>query len=188
MKIQKTHPHTKGYTLVELTAAILVGLLISATALTLMSNQLQAFRIIRTQDFLVHEAPQINNTLNRIVSRADFFRMYASFDHATAATNSVTAGGTTLVLQFQSSTHIDSTGDLLPPSFGVIHFNATTSSLDYFTAADLAALGALDSSKPSWNISTQATGVNYSILNGVLRLNILGPNSDSITFSSTTLK
>ncbi|MGJ8676838.1 MAG: PulJ/GspJ family protein [Akkermansiaceae bacterium] len=183
------HYRNKGYTIVEMTVMILVGLMISATALSLMSNQISAFNILKTQNFLIADAPQINNTLNRIVSRGSAFRIYPSFADAVASTNPTIVNGNTLVIVFQSSGQIN-TATLVDPTviaaastYGVIDFDPVTNSLDYYYTDNLASIVY---GSPSWNISKQATSVVHTVLGGVLRTTISGPNAESITYSTTT--
>lgn len=61
----------RGFTIIELTVTLVIGLMIATTSMALFNNQLTYFRLVQTQDFMIEEAPQINNTLNSIVSRAD---------------------------------------------------------------------------------------------------------------------
>ncbi len=49
-----------GFTLVELTLAITLGLMIASMAMALFNQQLAFLRIYRVQDFLTEEAPIIN--------------------------------------------------------------------------------------------------------------------------------
>ena len=176
----------KGFTLVEMTVAILVGLMISAAALSLMNNQILTFNILKTQNFLVAEAPQINNTLNRIVSRGSFARLYPSFEDATASTNPTLTDADTLLLVFPSTQQ--SGAALEAPSFGVIAFDEPNNNLDYYPVADLASLNALDpDNSPHWNISNQVANINYFIQNGVLRIRVTGPHGGSIIYTNTTL-
>ena len=66
----QTHRQRSGFTLVEMTVTILVGLMVATITLTLFNSQLASYKILQTQNFLISEAPQINNTLNRIIPRA----------------------------------------------------------------------------------------------------------------------
>lgn len=65
------HAVAKGLTLLELTVVLVIGLMIATITLVLFNNQLAAFSVLRTQNFMIREAPQINSILNRLVSRAD---------------------------------------------------------------------------------------------------------------------
>lgn len=177
----------KAYTLVELTVAMLVGILVAVISLTLFNTQLTSFQIIRTQDFLIREAPQINNSLNQIIPRANFFRLYPTLQNAVAETNSTINNAPVMVLQFQNST-TNAAGNAGDPNatvnFGVIAFNANTNSLDYYNPGNN--LANLNLAAPDWTISSQAADVTFFVESGVLRTQITGPNGSQITHSTTT--
>ena len=80
------------------------------------------YRILKVQNFLISEAPQVNNTLNRIVSRANFFRMYAGMNDAISSENAVIENGKILALMFQGT-------DDNSQSFAVISFDEGNSRL-----------------------------------------------------------
>lgn len=179
MKIPTKTRHScslAAFTLVELTIVLLVGILIATMALTLFSFQLATYRIVQTQNFLIHEAPQINNSLNRIVARANFFRLYGSLGDAESNANAVIADANVMALQFNG------TGDT-PDSFGVIHFDNTTNQLNYYHLQNLADL---QNSTPEWTISDQVNDTVFFVENGVLRTRLIGPNGGQIVHSTTT--
>ena len=60
-----------GFTLIELTITMVVGLMIAMISLMLFNQQLAMFGILRDQNFMIREAPQVNGLLNRLVSRSD---------------------------------------------------------------------------------------------------------------------
>lgn len=177
MTIAKHNPSRPGFTLIEMTVVITVGLMVAAMSLTMFNQQLASYKILKTQNFLVSEAPQINNTLNRIVSRADFFRMYTSIASARSGRNAVISGGRVLALKFVDS------GNNAQSSFGVIAFNRSAKRLDYYHVNSMAALNA---NSPQWSISTQVSNAVFYVQNGVLRIKLTGPNSEEIIYSTTT--
>ena len=121
----KTAARTKsGFTLVEMTLVITVGLMVAGISLTLFNSQLMAYKILGAQNFLISEAPQINNTLNRIVPRANFFRMYQSLSDAEMGSNAVITGGKVLALKFQDTAKPEDS------SFGVIAYDDGTKHLN----------------------------------------------------------
>ena len=83
----------RGFTLPELAIAIGLALAIAAIMMTLLQQQVTFHRIIKTQGFLVDDAPQINNTVTQILSRADAYRIHSNLSDAVAGTNAVTADG-----------------------------------------------------------------------------------------------
>lgn len=64
----------QGFTLLELTIAVVIGMMLASMTLVLFSNQLTAFSMMRSQNFMIQEAPQINTILNSLVSRATAIR------------------------------------------------------------------------------------------------------------------
>jgi len=62
---------TRGFTLLELTIVMVMGLMIASVTLMLFTNQLKMFEILRDQNFMIREAPQVNSLLNRLISRSD---------------------------------------------------------------------------------------------------------------------
>lgn len=166
-----------GFTLIELTMAITVGLMIATMSITLFSSQLTSYQIIKAQNFLVEESPQISNTLNSIISRANFFQMYTTLDDATTGENSVIIDGKVLALKFEDP------GDTSNSSYGVIHFDATDKILNYYHVENMAELAV---ATPSWKISSQVSDADFFVQNGVLRITLTGPNAEAITYSATT--
>lgn len=71
--ITQTHKQNvpAGFTILELTVVMVVGLMIAMITMSLMSQQLATFQILRGQNFMMREAPQVNSLLNRLVSRSD---------------------------------------------------------------------------------------------------------------------
>jgi type II secretory pathway component PulJ len=167
----------RGLTLVEMTVIILVGLMVATISLTLFNSQLASYQILKTQNFLISEAPQINNSLNRIIPRANFFRMYANLADAKAGTNATITDGKVIALKFQDPANpADS-------SFGVIAFDRDENDLDYYHLESMAELAVATS---EWSISTQLQDVIFSVENGVLRTKLSGPNGEEIIYSTTT--
>ena len=166
----------RGFTLIEMTMIISVSLMVATMSLTLFNNQLASYRILKIQDFLVEEAPQINGTMNRIVSRANFFRMYENKSDASSGFNAVISNGKVLALKFQDTASGTS-------SFGVIVFDSTNNKLEYYNVNSMAALG---SAAPSWTISSQVSDAVFYVENGVLRAKLTGPNGEEIIYSTTT--
>ena len=178
----------RAFTLIELTVMALVGTLIASMSLVLFNTQVTSFQIIRTQDFLIHEAPQITNTLNQVIPRANFFRLYANPANVATGTAPVITGANTLVLEFKNisnSARVDAGNQTQAQTtrFGVITIDPTTNNLNYYNVADPTAF---DITQPSWVISTQVSSVLFFVQSGVLRTQITAPNGSQFTHSSTT--
>jgi len=206
----------KAFTLVEMTVVALIGILIAGMSMTLFNSQLTSFQILRTQNFLIQEAPQINNTLNQIISRANFFRLYQSTGDAEDGINAVIDNATVMVLEFRNNTVNTDTEDNRTSaiSYGVIAFDSGARELNYYTLTSIDPgsfeLGAnttnsnpdpdpdpddpdadpddptANVSGPDWTISTQAADVVFFVQDGVLRTRITGPNGSQIIHSTTT--
>jgi len=185
MKAPTTRHSHRGFTLLELTVAMLVGLMISAATLALFNNQLMMFTTLRKQNFLLREAPQINSILNKIVPRANAFQMFTEIEDVDDDANGVIAGASVLALRFQESSKESGTDTTLKFSYAVIAFNSTTGDLNYYNNLDK--ISELDPNSPSWKISSNVNNAVFYVENGVIRIKITGHNQEEITFSSTTL-
>ena len=182
----RLHSVAKAFTLLELTVMALVGTLIASMSLILFNTQVTSFQIIRTQDFLIHEAPQITNTLNQVIPRANFFRLYDTPANVSTGNSPVIANANTLVLEFRNisnSAQITNGNQTQTNRFGVITIDPTSNNLNYYNVADPSAF---DINTPSWVISSQVSGVQFFVDQGVLRTQITAPNGSQFTHSSTT--
>lgn len=199
---KKGKPAAKAFTLVELTVVISVGMMVAMMALGLLQQQLISYRIVQSQNFLVAEAPQINNTLNRIINRASFIQVYPDLASAKAGGNNATlTNGKVLVLRFIDAGGNQNTSTSHNQRIGIIAFDASTNSINYYniTDTDLANFDPIDvpgsggnpaisATPPSWTISSYVNNVDFFIQQGVLRMQIDGFNGDQITYSVTTQK
>ena len=76
----KNLPHRirRGFTLLELTVTIMVGMTVGATLLAMFNQQVAFLRIFRAQSFLNEEAPLISNHVSKLLLNAERFRLHAS--------------------------------------------------------------------------------------------------------------
>jgi len=88
----------RGYTLLELSLAMGIGLRVGGLSLAMLNQQISFLRIFRAQDFLATEAPLINYQMARIVNHADSFRLYRNLDDARNRTSPVLADASVLAL------------------------------------------------------------------------------------------
>lgn len=178
----------KGFTLLEMTVVLVVGLMIAVMTANLFTQQLSMFGILRNQNFMLREAPKINNLLNNIITRADAIQMYANTADAKSASNSATAGATVIALKFQGSS-IKSGESTLSENYAVIAFekddDKETGKLNYY--GNLASLASLDPANPDWQLSSQVESVEFFVTNGVLRIRLTGPNGGQTIYSTTPL-
>jgi len=170
----KTNRHRRngGYTLIELTAAMAVGLAIAAMTMTLAMQQFSFLRIFRAQEFLTYEAPVVNNFVVKLVSQADGFRIHESVADAEAGVRPVLEDGSVLVLL-----HRQSDGGLRESALAFTDPGAGEGLYYYFVASD----GSFGS--PQWAVSTKPTEVVFFIEQGILRVQLTGPNGEELTYS-----
>ena len=167
----------RGFTLPELATAIGLALAIAAIMMTLLQQQVTFHRIIRAQKFLVDDAPQINNTVTQILSRADAYRIHANLGDAIAGANAITDNGKVLVLGFMNP---DGSKTL-----GMISFESQGEQdvLAYYNMDSNASIA--EAGNPDWLISRQVDDARFFVENGVFRMRLTGPAGEIITYSGT---
>jgi hypothetical protein len=167
----------RGLTLPDLATAMALALAIAAIMMTLLQQQVSFHRIIRAQSFLVEEAPQINNSITQIMSRADAFRLHANLSDAVSDSNAVTTGGKILVVGFLNP---DGSRE-----FGLVAFETIDgdSQLGYYRVDSSGSL--TNSGDPDWLISRSVANADFFVENGVFRFQLTGPAGERITYSGT---
>ncbi len=170
-KVVKSLRRTRaGMTLIELAVGIGVSLMVAGAVLGLLNNQMYFARYVQQQNFLLIEAPQINNILSRMLFSADTARLYEDISSGKGGGSGVTADAEALVLAFRQP---DGTFN-----YGMIGFDPITSRLGYYRRGDS---GWPD--EPSWIITGAADTVSFRVENGVVRCTVTGPNQEELTFS-----
>jgi prepilin-type N-terminal cleavage/methylation domain-containing protein len=175
---QKDRPGARrGFTLPELATAILLSLVIAAIMMTLLQQQVSFHRIIRAQNFLVEEAPQINNSITQIMARADAFRIHSNLSDAVSDANAVTSDGKVLVVGFLNP---DGSRE-----FGLISFEAISgeNQLGYYRVDSNGSL--TNSGDADWLISRRVANASFFVESGVFRMQLTGPAGEQITYSGT---
>lgn len=162
----------RGYTLVELTAAMAIGLAVAAMTLSLAMQQFAFLRIFRAQEFLTYEAPVVNNFVVKLVSQADGFRIHESVSDAEAGTSPVLEDGSVLVL-----IHKQPDGGVRESALAYTDPGSGPGLYYYFVASD-GTFGA-----PQWAVSTKPVEVIFSVQEGILRMRMTGPNGEELTYS-----
>ena len=167
----------RGFTLIELSIAMTLAISIGGVMMTLVQQQISFHKIMRTQNFLVQEAPQINNTLSHILARADAYRIHLDLTDAITDTNAVTADGKVLVVGFQNPDGSQ--------AFGLISFEMIAGEpvLGYYNLS--AANIFPGAGHPDWIISRQVQDATFLVQNGVFRAQLTGPAGETITYSGT---
>ncbi|MFD0894830.1 prepilin-type N-terminal cleavage/methylation domain-containing protein [Luteolibacter ambystomatis] len=172
----KARRHQRGFTLIELSVAIMIGMAIGAIVLALANQQFTFLRIYSAQSFLVEEAPVVSAYMNRLIGQADRYRLHNSLTDAKAGTNAVLSNATVLVLNFQQPDGTARAGILAFQNLGTGAGNA----LYYYVVS---ATGT--TTTPEWILTKRPSDVRFSIENGILRTRMTGPNGEIITYSGT---
>ena len=165
-----------GFTLVEMTVVIVFGMALATTGLALLNQQINTVRIFNKQDFILSEAPQINNSLVSLLSQAQAIRLHNTFADAINDQNPVLTGGKVLVAAYP-----DISGS---PTFGIINLEdvAGQNHLTYYildrSQATLPTLG-----NPSWTISRKLEDVDFNLVQGLFETTLTGPKSERITYT-----
>lgn len=164
----------RGFTLVELSIAMMVGLITAAMVLALFNQQLAFLRIYQAQNFLTDEAPVISVYVSRLVGKADRFRLHDNVADALAGVRSRTTPSPVVVLNFRQP---DGTLRATILSF---ENRGTGLALYYYVVPVSGVLGS-----PQWAVTKKPSNVLFSLDQGVLRMALTGPAGELITYSGT---
>jgi hypothetical protein len=171
MKI--THQYARrGFTLIELTIALMLGMTIGGMVIALFNQQLAFLRIYKTQNFLTEEAPLISMNVSRIVGKADRFRLHDSLQDALAGQNPRLTDSPVVVLNYRQP---DGTQRAAILSF---EDRGAGPALYHYVVPLSGLLG-----EPQWHISNKPANVGFTIEEGVLRMTLTGPVGEQITYS-----
>lgn len=158
----------RGYTLVELSLAMMTGMMIAAMLLAIFNQQVAFLKIFGAQAFLTTEAPIINNYLSRVIGSAEGYQIYPNITTLTGNGSQVLTGGDVLVLLFKEP-------------------DGTTQSavLSYDEGRGLSFRRIVNNTvtEPEWTLSNQVRGADFSVEQGVLTVTLTGPNQETITYA-----
>ena len=165
----------RGYTLVELTLAMSIGMMVAAMSLMLFNQQVSFLRIFRAQDFLTREAPLISNYVARVINNAEGYSLYTDINALKNGDTAVLSDANVLVLRFKQS---DGTERAAVLSYE--DFNSEPGLYYRLVPDDGSALG-----DPDWAITKQPADAVFSVEQGILRMTLSGPNGEELTYSGT---
>lgn len=160
-----------GFSLVELSLAMAVisGLMV---ALLLMLNFHVTFvGMVRSQDFLLRDAPRVGGLLNRLLPQADHFFIYADAAAAGDPAALPMESGTAVKLFFRRADGDTVVRTLVfaPP------------------AAENVTPGTLRLASPEnpagWPVSRALAGATFLIEDGLLKVRLLGPRGEELTYT-----
>ena len=161
-----------GFTLVELTLVISVGMAIGAMVLVLFNQQLAFLKIYRAQNFLTDEAPLVSIHVSRLVGKAERFRLHATVASALAGTAPTYAASPVLVLNFRQPDGV------MRASILSFEDRGLGKALYYYVVPLSGTLGA-----PEWYLTKAPKDVSFAVNQGILRMTLTGPNNEVVTYS-----
>lgn len=165
----------KGFTIVELTIAIMLGMATGGMVLALFNQQLAFLGLFANQRFLTDEAPIINNYVSRMIGKADRFRLHANRADALTGANPTLANSPVVVLNYRLP---DGSFRASILEFGVRN---NVRGLYYYMVAANGTVG-----EPQWAVTKAPRDVTFQVNQGVLQMVLTGPKFEQITYSGTT--
>ncbi len=164
----------RGFTLIELSVAMMIGMAVGSMVLALFNQQLAFLRIYQAQNFITEEAPVVSMYVSRLVGRADRFRLHDSVADALAGSNPRLTSSPVVVLNYRQP---DATMRASILSFEDL---GNGPALNYYVVPVTGVL-----SDPQWSVTTKAAGVEFTLDQGILRMILTGPAGEQITYSGT---
>jgi len=172
--IPKIMRKRRGFTIIELSVAMMVGITISALVMAIFNQQLTFLRLFRQQSFLNEEAPLISMHVSRLVGKADRFRLHANMEDALSGQNPRLTDSPVLVMNYRQP---DGTMRATIMSF---ENRGTGPALYHYVVPTIGVMG-----DPQWAITKKAQDVTFSMTNGVLRMRLTGAGGEQVTYSGT---
>lgn len=173
MKTRLKHKR-RGFTLIELSISLGIGMMTSAMVLALFNQQLAFLKLYRNQNFLTNEAPVISMHLSRLIGKADRFRLHASLADALAGTNPRFTASPVAVLNFSQP---DGSTRATILSF---EDRGSGPALYYYVVPPTGVLGT-----PQWFVTKAPANISFSVQQGVLRVTLTGQQGEVVTYSGT---
>ncbi len=166
----RTKRTRKGVTLLELTIAIMVGMAVGATVLTMFNLQVAFLNIFRS--FLNEEAPIISAHVSKLLINAERFRLHDSVADALAGNNPKLTESPVLLLNYRQPD-----GSLRA---GILSFENRSQgqALYYYVVPKTGILTA-----PEWAVTSEPANVTFFIESGIIRTRMTGPAGEEIIFS-----
>lgn len=168
------HALHRGFTLVELSVAIMIGMMTGAMVLALFNQQLAFLKIYQAQNFLTEDAPIVSLYVSRLVGKADRFRLHDTVANALAGTNPRLTPSPVVVMNFRQP---DGT---MRASILSFEDRGAGLALYYYVVPVSGVLSA-----PTWYITKKASNIQFAMEQGVLRMILTGPANEQITYSGT---
>jgi type II secretory pathway pseudopilin PulG len=172
----------RGFTLIELSLAMSMGMLVSAMVLALFNQQLAFLKIYQKQSFLTEEAPMISMYVSRLVGKADRFTLHDSVADALAKNHSSASSTPKVVRLYFRQLEVNAAGVVVSPRSTLLAFEdlGSGNALHYYTIPSNGVLGA-----PQWTVTRKPEDVRFTMENGILRMKLTGPDDEEIIYSGT---
>lgn len=167
----------RGFTLIEITMAMVIGLATGGMVIALFNQQLAFLRLYQTQGFLTDEAPLISLYVSKLVGKADRFRLHDSVEDALVGANPRLTSSPVVVLNYRQP---DGTVRASILSF---ENRGSGPALYYYVVPTNGILA-----EPQWHVSNKPANVQFGMQEGVLRMTLTGPAGEQITYSGTMQK
>lgn len=164
----------RAFTLLEMTIVIMVGMMIGSMLIAIFNQQLAFLRIYRIQSFTTEEAPMISLYLNRLIGKADRFRLHMTMADALNGDNAQTSDSPIVVLNFRQPD-----GEMRA---SIIAFENTAEGkkLNYYVVPESGSV-----SVPEWSITERAENVEFYMEQGILRTMLTGPEGEQLIYSGS---
>lgn len=164
----------RGLTLVELTLAMGVGMIVATMVMALFNQQVAFLRIFGLQNFLNEEAPLVSMHVSRIIGKADRYRLHDNLEDALANRNPRLTDAPVLLMNFRQP------DDTMRASILAFETRNDRQALYYHLVPEAGALA-----EPEWFVTDRASDVRFSIEEGILRMRLTGQSGEQITYSGT---
>jgi prepilin-type N-terminal cleavage/methylation domain-containing protein len=168
------HSVRRGFTLIELSVAIVMGLMTGAMVMALFNQQLAFLRIYKAQNFLAEDAPIISMYVSRLVGKADRFRLHDTVADALAGRNPRLTASPVLVMNFRQP------DETMRASILSFENRGSGPALYTYVVPLSGVLGT-----PEWSVTNKPSNVQFTMEQGVLRMILTGPSSEQIIYSGT---
>jgi prepilin-type N-terminal cleavage/methylation domain-containing protein len=162
----------RGFTLVELSLAMVMGSLAGAMILALFNQQIAFLQIYRTQNFLTEEAPIISAYLSRIIGGADRYRLHDSLDDALNGRNPRMGPSPVAVFNFRQP------NGTMRATILSFEDRGEGEQLYYYVVPEVGVIA-----EPEWSVSSAPANVEFVVEQGILRVILTGPAGEQITYS-----
>ena len=170
--IQRTKQDHSGFTLLEMSAAMAVMMVVSTALVAMMQQHVTFLQMCQQQVFLTSEAPKIGNLLNRILNNADHYFVYATKEDALGNGLPTLASGSAVKLFFKSAAQTTETRILsVEPSAP----ETSGTSLRFYTPQTTGP-------ETSWTVTSKIRAASFQSGEGILSITLLGPNKEQVTY------